>query len=150
MGTEVSNRRRWFTAYAPLLVWTVVILGLGSGLGAMNETSRFIRPLLELLFPSADSETLTLYHGLIRKAAHIFEYAVLGILAMRAFSAFRCKGIAAIMFVALIASADEFNQSFNPMRTSTPWDVVLDVFGGTVGIGLCLLLGRARLRKRSD
>ena len=144
------DRRRWLTAYAPLLIWTIVILGLGSSIGAMNETSRFIRPLLEFLFPSADPNTLALYHGLIRKAAHVAEYAVLGILALRAFRKTRHRGILAIVLVALIAFIDELNQSFNPSRTSIPWDVLLDVFGGLLGIGANVLLIRARDRKASD
>ena len=116
----------------------------------MNETSRFIRPLLEFLFPSADPDTLALYHGLIRKAAHVFEYAVLGILAVRAFRKTQHRVVLASVLVVLIAFIDELNQSFNPSRTSTPWDVLLDVFGGLLGIGAYVLLSRTRTRKPID
>ena len=150
MSIDSLNRRRWLTVYAPLLIWIVVILGLGSSIGAMNETSRFIRPLLEFLFPSADPSTLALYHGLIRKAAHVVEYAALGILSVRAFYGSKHNFLVSSIFVALIATTDEVNQSFNPSRTSTPWDVLLDISGGVVGIGSYLLLSRLRLRKRSD
>jgi len=150
MSIDTLNRRKWLTVYAPLLIWIVVILGLGSSIGAMNETSRFIRPLLEFLFPSADPSTLTLYHGLIRKAAHVVEYATLGILSVRAFYGSKYNFLVGLIFVALIATTDEVNQSFNPSRTSTPWDVLLDISGGVVGIGSYLLLSRLRLRKRSD
>jgi len=120
------------------------VIGLGSGLGSMNETSRFIRPLLEFLFPNADAATLTFYHGLIRKGAHLFEYGVLGILAYRALSVVNLRPVVAIIVVGLVAAIDELNQSFNPARTSSPWDVGLDVLGGIIGIGIFILLCRRR------
>jgi VanZ family protein len=125
-------------AYAPLVIWIFIVLGLGSGIGSMKETSRIIRPLLELLFPSASPETLSFYHGYIRKLAHLTEYAVLAFLAVRALSAstkakLRENRFAiAIIMVLVVASLDEFHQSFEASRTSTPWDVVLDVIGGSI------------------
>jgi VanZ family protein len=35
----------------------------------------------------------------------------------------------AFLGTALVASADEFHQSFLPDRTGTPWDVLLDCCG---------------------
>ena len=129
-----EKRRGWLWAYAPLVFWTALTLGLGTGLGSMSETSRILKPLLEYLFPSADAETIRYYHIFIRKLAHVFQYGVLGALAYRAFSAFRLRLILSILFVALVAAIDEFNQSFNPARTSNPWDIALDVAGGILGI----------------
>lgn len=124
----------WLTAYAPLIIWTIFIFGLGSGIGAMNETSRIIRPLLEWLFPNSPLETLTFYHGLIRKFAHFFEYAVLGFLACRAFLGLKFRFELSLLLVAIVASADEFKQSLDPSRTGSLWDVALDVFGGMTAI----------------
>ena len=145
-GTNKWKRRRWLTAYAPLIIWTILTLGLGTALGSMSETSRFIRPLLEFLFPSANPESITFYHGVIRKFAHLFEYGVLGLLAIRAFSTERVRPILAIAFVALTACVDELNQSFNPGRTSSPWDVLLDVLGASLGISSYWLAHRFRRR----
>jgi VanZ family protein len=143
----IFERRRWLTAYAPLVIWVVVIWGLGSGLGAMNETSRFIRPLLEFLFPSAAPESLTLIHGYIRKFAHLFEYALLAILAINAFRAFRQRIFIALGVVLAVASIDEFNQSFDLRRTGTPFDVFIDLAGGLVGLGLWWLVVKFRKRR---
>jgi VanZ family protein len=133
-----NARRRWLTHYAPLVVWIVVILGLGSSIGSMNETSRFIRPLLEFLFPTAAPETLTYVHGMIRKSAHFVEYAILSILAARAFGTiFRTpilRFLFAFLLVAMIASVDEYQQSFNPSRTSSPFDVLIDLSGGVAAL----------------
>lgn len=143
----ISKRRRWLTAYAPLVIWTVLILGLGSGLGAMNETSRFIRPLLEFLFPSAAPDTLSTIHGYIRKAAHLFEYMMLAILAINAFRAFRQRVLIALAVVLVVASVDEVNQSFNPARTGTPFDVLIDLVGGIVGLMFWWLFAKFRSRR---
>lgn len=102
----------------------------------MSSTSRIIRPLLEWLFPNAAPETITSYHAYIRKCAHFTEYAILAFWAWRAF---RRSGaellrkywyVFSFLLVTLIASIDEFNQSFNPLRTSSPYDVLLDMSGG--------------------
>lgn len=124
----------WLTAYAPLVIWTIFTLGLGSGAASMNETSRFIGPMLKFLFPTADADTLYLLHAAIRKMAHIFQYGVLCILALRAFSAYRRQIVLALCYVGIVAAADEINQSFDPARTATPWDVLLDLFGGAIAV----------------
>ena len=140
-------RRKWLTAYAPLAIWTILIIGLGSSLGAMNETSRFIRPLLEYVFPAAHPETISLLHGYVRKAAHLTEYAILAILAVRALSPFKYRVTTALFIVLVVALIDEFNQSFNPARTGTPTDVLIDVVGGSIGLGVWWLFAGFRARR---
>jgi VanZ family protein len=131
-----EQRRGRITRYAPLVIWMAVILGLGFGEASMSETSRFIRPLLKFLFPDAPESTLAFYHGLIRKSAHFVEYGVLAFLAVRAFSASSIRSLKsgrfrfAIALVVLIAASDEFHQSFEPSRTGSPLDILIDVSGG--------------------
>jgi VanZ family protein len=130
----------------------VVILGLGSGAGSSNETSRFIKPLLEFLFPGASTETLTIYHGYIRKLAHPTLYGILGILAARVFGLSHTSirnwwFVLSIVLAIIVASVDEFNQSFNPMRTGSPFDVLLDVLGAFCGAILMFIFWRWRQPK---
>lgn len=117
----------------------------------MSNTSRFIRPLLLFLFPNSPEEIINLYHGYIRKLAHLAEYAVLAYFAFRAFSRSPKKFFAdrwfsiSFLLVFIIALLDEFNQSFLASRTSSLTDVLLDVFGGlTVLTILYFLMRRAR------
>jgi VanZ family protein len=145
-GTQNSRRHVWLTAYVPLIIWTFVVLGLGSGIGSMNETSRIIRPLLEFIFPPAAPETLAIYHGYIRKLAHFVEYAVLAFFAFRAFGPYKHRYGLALALAASIAALDEFNQSLNPARTSSPWDVALDVAGAAFTIAIFALIA---IRRRS-
>ena len=144
---QKDRRRVWLTRYLPLLVWIGVIFVLSSGQGASTRTSLIIRPLLELFFPGAPEETLQFYHGVIRKLAHFGEYAMLGILASRAFAISYSRVLRnrfyvfAGMLVLVVAASDEFNQSFNPARTGSPIDVAIDVGGGVFGILVYMLLG---------
>lgn len=128
--------------YAPLILWLAVIFVNSSTIGATNNTSRIIRPLLEWLFADASPATLDIYHGYIRKLAHLTEYAVLAFFASRAFGLSsqtilrKFWFVWAFLFVAFTASADEYNQSFNDARTGSVYDVLIDVSGGLFAIAV--------------
>ncbi len=142
-------RERLFR-YAPFLLWIGVIVYNSTSLASMNETSRFIRPLLEFLFPQSSHEALTIYHSYIRKLAHLTEYAVLAFLATRIFWSFQNKivrkywHIFAFATVVLVAMFDEINQSFNPTRTGSVYDVLLDCIGGLAMLIFLALYKRIR------
>ena len=126
--------------YAPLVLWIGVIMFLSSGQASMSNTSRFIRPLLEFLFPNAPEEILTVYHGYVRKLAHLTVYAILAFWAARAFFS-STKNLLrrfwfwlALVLVCLVASIDETNQSFLDSRTGSVSDVLLDAAGGLLMI----------------
>lgn len=137
-----SERRERFFRYAPLVLWIGLILFLSTGQASMSNTSRFIRPLLEFLFPNQPEEILIVYHGYIRKLAHVTVYAALAFLAARAFTNAthahlrRFWHLFAFALVALVASIDETNQSFVNSRTGSIYDVLLDIAGGTAMIGI--------------
>jgi len=119
----------------------------------MAQTSRFIRPLIEFLFPSASPETILMIHAAVRKSAHFVEYAVLAILAARAFgrSASNVSGAKGVLWILItviaVAVVDEFIQSFNAARTGSPYDVLLDLAGGVAGLLLFAAFGRFRTRR---
>ncbi len=144
-----SNWRERLIRYAPIVLWAGVILFLGSGQGSMSQTSRFIRPIIEFLFPSASPETVLFLHGIIRKAAHYVEYAILAFFAARAFyrsySAFtRYWPVVSMLIVFLVSAIDETVQSMNPARTGAVSDVLLDLFGGVSAILIFWLVYRRR------
>ncbi|MGO4529690.1 VanZ family protein [Paenibacillus sp. 2TAF8] len=89
---------------------------------------------------------------LFRKTAHLVIYAVLAVLI---YGSLRYKRVrvmtciaVALMIVVIIASIDEYIQQFSSNRTSSIWDVVVDLIGGSCGIaiyiGIRALLGRRR------
>ncbi len=139
--SDLANKRRErIIRYAPLVLWIGLILFLSTAQASISNTSRFIRPILEFLFPSASEETLILYHGYIRKLAHLTEYAGLAFWAFWAFSNSNLKNLRRLWFVfafllvLLIALIDETNQSYLTSRTGSIYDVLLDVSGGLIMI----------------
>jgi len=154
--TDSSNRWRGrIFRYAPLILWIGLILFLSTEQASMSNTSRFIRPLLEFLFPNASEETLVIYHGYIRKFAHITEYAILAFWASRAFFNSSQKFtrrfwfVLAFVLVLLVASIDEMNQSFLASRTGSIYDVLLDSSGGLAMILIFYLASDYRKRQKS-
>jgi VanZ family protein len=139
--SEKSNKWRGrIFRYAPLILWIGVVLFASTTTASMSNTSRFIRPLLEFLFPNTPEETLLIYHGYIRKIAHLTEYGVLAFWASRAFWNSSVRFLqnywffAAFVLAVLIALIDEFNQSFNTTRTGSIYDVLIDASGATIVI----------------
>lgn len=106
----------------------------------MSNTSRFVRPVLEFLFPSANEATLAAIHGYLRKTGHFTGYAVLGLLAVRAFNQTaieplrKNRSLAALALVVAVAAIDETNQSRLASRTGSITDVLLDAAGGLTAI----------------
>jgi VanZ family protein len=142
------DRRVVFLHYAPIVLWLVVIFFLSSPAGAMSETSRIIGPLLQFFFPEMPFETRQIIHGYVRKIAHFTEYAILAFLAVRALTLSasvtfqKWRYVLAIVFVAAIASIDEFNQSLEASRTGALTDVLLDISGGVAMLVFLWLIKR--------
>lgn len=131
-----------FFRYVPLILCIGLILFASTTNASMSNTSRFIRPLLEFIFPNTPEATLIIYHGYIRKFAHFGEYAILAFFASRAFW---CSSklilqkywfLFVLLLVLFVASIDELNQSFDITRTGSIYDVLLDGVGGSFMI-LC-------------
>ena len=130
------HRRVLLWQYAPVVFWIAVIFYQSSDQGSVSQTSRIIKPILEFLFPTVPEQTIFIYHGYIRKAAHFTEYAVLAFLAVRALSIpatvllHKWRYIIALLLVVVVAATDEFHQSFEISRTGSTVDVLLDISGG--------------------
>jgi VanZ family protein len=88
-------------------------------------------------------DNVHLIHHLLRKCAHLAEYAVLGILMWRAVRkpvrddprpwSWREAAIA-VLIVFAYASTDEFHQRFVPNRTPLVSDVFVDTGGALIGM----------------
>jgi VanZ family protein len=151
-----SNRRGRLIRYAPLLFWIGVIFFLSSPEASFSQTSRIIGPLLSFFFPNMPEATRAIIHGYVRKTAHFTEYAVLAYLAVRAFSGSasyflqKWRYILALILVVIVASLDEINQSFEASRTSSIWDVALDISGGLAMLIVLWAIKRPRINDRLE
>ncbi|HEX9379662.1 MAG TPA: VanZ family protein [Gaiellaceae bacterium] len=112
-------RSRLLTVWLPVLVWAAVIFGFSS-------------------IPSL-STGLGTWDTILRKCAHVTEYAVLGGLLYRALGREALALAAGIAY----AATDELHQHFVRGRHASPVDVAIDAVG--VGVGMLVWL---RLRER--
>ena len=152
MGQKwVNTWRGRLWAFAPLAVWIVIVFAMSSSGASMAETSRFIGPFIRWIYPDISPETLKVIHVGVRKLAHIFEYAVLAFLSVRAFSMVaghrlgNWRYLIAIIPVAVVALADEYRQSLDVTRTGTIDDAILDIASGMLAIALLWIMRRPRL-----
>ena len=120
-----------------------------TNLGSSDNTSRLIYPLLHFLF-GMDHAHFQHWHFFIRKGGHVFGYGLLSILLFRAWRetlpsmedlnwTLRWATIA-VLGTAVVASLDEWHQSYLPSRTGTPWDVLLDTCAAITAQILLFLL----------
>jgi VanZ family protein len=118
------------------MAWMAFISFASTGNFSAGNTSRIIGPLVLWLFPDTSPETMLVIHGITRKIAHLAEYALLGILAARAFrasprAALRGRWfLVSLALVVVYALLDEYHQSFVPSRTGTIYDSLIDIVGG--------------------
>jgi len=137
-NSSTFGNRLW--RYGPVVIWAGAIFVFSSGMFSGSNTSTIVRPLVQWVFPGISDSGLALVHGLIRKASHFIEYAILALLAARAFRAssrefLRSHWFAvSLMFVAVYALSDEFHQSFVSTRTASIYDSLIDTAGGLAAL----------------
>ena len=112
------------SAWLPVVAWAAVIFALssiphlGTGLGTWDT--------------------------ILRKAAHVTEYAILGLLLVRAIG----RETPAILIGVAYAISDELHQHFVRGRHSSPIDVAIDSVGVLIGV-LVVARGRRWARWRT-
>ena len=128
-----------------------LIFGGSTNLGAVQNTSRIIGPILRWFNPNVSDEAINEIQFVLRKCGHAVEYAVLALLIFRALRHrhdIPVKGWnwsdarLAILFSALYAASDEFHQSFVATRQATLLDVLIDTAGAVAAIFLFWKIGR--------
>lgn len=143
------NARANFRFWLPVVLWVGVIFFFSSDMGSAEQTSRFIGPVLRWFYPGVTPETIAQVQLLVRKAAHLIEYGILGLLIFRAFvwSGKRSAwpwAAASWLGAATCAGLDEFRQTFTASRTGSPIDVMIDAVGAALGIALYWLWTRRK------
>jgi VanZ family protein len=136
-------------------LWIVLIMIESTSYLSSANTSRVLYPILHFLFGMDDTRFQILHHYL-RKTGHFVGYFMLSFLLFRAWRvtlprssrwAMRWAAIAFLM-TALVASLDEWHQTFLPSRTGTIQDVILDSIGAIVA--QILILSLIWLRSRNE
>jgi VanZ family protein len=112
------TRSRVLTLWLPVVVWAAVIFTFSS-------------------IPAL-STGLGTWDTVLRKGAHVTEYAVLGMLLYRAFA----REVPALATGIAYAATDELHQHFVRGRSASPVDVAIDAVGIAVGMLVWLRVQR--------
>lgn len=124
-----------------------MVLSFSSASFSADNTGGLLGPLLAWLLPGLSPSGIEAIHGLLRKAAHVTEYAVLAALWWRALTRGGMRPHAAAWLTLLIgvtvAAVDETHQSFVPSRTASVRDVLID----TAGVLLAVVPARLGWRR---
>ncbi|MBR5917663.1 MAG: VanZ family protein [Lachnospiraceae bacterium] len=125
-----------------------------------TEESSFVKEIVEAVVQSVShNEAFVIPEIVIRKSAHFFEYAILGLeLAIlitvnksedhkRGIKSLLGKYPAAFVLALIVAGIDETIQYFTG-RYSSVWDVLLDMAGASFSIGIFLLICSLINKKR--
>ncbi|MGA2506997.1 MAG: VanZ family protein [Chitinispirillaceae bacterium] len=134
----IRHKALWWVL---IVLWCGLIFYMSSNNGdESSNQSKFVATLLNrwvrcLLGPHA----FTLSETVVRKTAHFFEYLVLGCLMFMGFLD-RSRLARSILFVLiaglLFAVSDELHQLFIPGRTARFFDVLIDMAGIALSVGI--------------
>ena len=145
----VANR------WMPVVGWMLLIFVGSTDVLSAEQTSRLVVPLFLWLDPQESFATITTVHLALRNLGHVAEYAILATLlwcalrgTLMAFRSFVTVGF--VLFAsAAFAASDEIHQSFVPSRTASPNDVMIDICGAALALGICFALRwRRQLARR--
>lgn len=142
--------QRWL----PVVVWACVISWFSTDAFSARSTNSYIDPVLRFFFGELTPAGFRFAHSIVRKSAHLTEYAILGALICRALTEpgariSRAVAVRAVLCCAAYATLDEFHQTFVASRTGSPIDVLIDSSGATIGT-LVFTRWRGRFRRRLD
>jgi VanZ family protein len=154
LSTDLQPRPAIWKPWLAALLWLGLIAFESTNALSAAKTSRILYPLLHFLLGLDPIRFLT-WHFFLRKTGHVIGYAILSLLFYRAWRATilvpgnpRWSIVwarIAFAMTALVASLDEWHQTFLPSRTGTIWDVVLDSSAALVAqIIVFVWLRRAR------
>ncbi len=144
-GWDRARSVSWLYVWWPVLV-AVSIIGIESTRTFSAEnTSGWLRPLMEALLGRLSDPGWAQVHHLLRKSGHFCGFGGVCVTFARAWlwrdlgraadSVARWRWgavLKAIASTAMVASADELHQTFLPNRTGKLSDVMLDTCGGIV------------------
>jgi VanZ family protein len=121
---RVPRRSRLVSLWLPVVVWAAVIFAFSS-------------------IPSLNSGLGT-WDTVLRKAAHMTEFAILGVLLWRALGV----EVWALALSIAYAASDEVHQLFVRGRHGSPVDVAIDTIGIVAGLAVLRLWRDGRAPER--
>jgi VanZ family protein len=141
MGLSRSNSLQPVLNWIPAALSVLMIVLESTATMSASNTSHWLYPLWVRLFGPISAGHWNEVHHLIRKTGHFVGYGLVSIaffhgwrrtlhqMAVKHWHLWRRAAVLAVLCTLLIASLDEYHQSFLPSRTSSPIDVCIDLSG---------------------
>ena len=149
---QLMNRQnRIIISFILIAIWMLAIFLMSSEVaGTSSARSDEIVRTIQSIGVNAPTDLLTF---LVRKAAHISAYFVLGILLFNLLKEYNL-GVKKMIFISiaiamLYACTDEIHQTFVPGRSGEVRDVLIDTAGAAAGVCIYATAAR-RLYKKYD
>jgi VanZ family protein len=139
--------------WLPAILWLAVIAIESFELSG-NVTGGWLMHVLGWMHIHLSGTAFAELHHILRKTGHVTGYGILCLLLFRAWFhtllaasrlgnlRSRCAALA-LSVTLLTAILDEWHQSFDPTRTSSPWDVGLDMCGAILFLCFALFVFRS-------
>ena len=135
-----ASRPNLLRAWWPALVWVGLIAFESTDFFSSEHTSSMLYKLLTRFLGNIDFYKFLVFHHYLRKSGHVVGYGMLGLLLLRGWRATLDQDhtklgrtvLLSWLGTALVASMDEWHQSYIPSRTGTWRDAVLDSVAGMV------------------
>jgi VanZ family protein len=156
-----SHSKHVLKAWIPALIWLAVIAVESTDLLSSNNTSQLLFPLLHFLL-RMDLVRFLVFHEHLRKVGHFVGYFTLSVLLFRAWKATlplaQVKAWSAqwartaFFMTAMVATFDEWHQTYLASRTGNVGDVILDssaAFAAQIVIWIFLKRRQPRSREHS-
>jgi len=158
MPAKNRDPKYWISAWSPVALGILIIAAESTSYFGADRTSGPLRWIFQALFGPVNDARWRILHGAIRKSGHFLGYGAIGLAWLRAWritwpslSIFQGP-LLALFGTALMASADEWHQSYLPNRTGSPWDVLIECCGALtlqILIGVFFAPFRPRLLARA-
>ena len=142
------NVRHWI----PAALAVMMIAFESTAFMSSDNTGRWLLPLWVHLFGPISPERWEVVHHYLRKTGHFTGYGVVSLCFFHGWrktlkvaqggirSLWIRASVLAVGCTIMVASADEFHQTFLPSRTGRPLDVVIDTCGAITAQVLVLVI----------
>jgi len=153
-----SSSKRILKVWLPSVIWIAIITLESTNLGSGAHTARLLNWIFHFLF-GIKIARLSFWNNLLRKTGHVIGYAIMSALFFRSWrgtfprlSTQWCLqwSTIAVLSTALVASLDEWHQSFLPSRTGAFRDVLLDTAAALAAQLILFAVLRSKSRNQRE
>ena len=144
-------------ASASVILWYAVIFGFSAqdGEESGSLSGAIAKAVVRLFGGDPEGKTRETLETVIRKCAHMTEFAILALLLLWAVcvwtGARNIKAYAAALLITVcLAALDEFHQTFVPDRAGRPLDVLIDSCGALAALGAVWIITHGKSSSESS